>query len=261
MDGLLLAPPEVLKLAGHPIRWSMLTRLARSDYRVQELVAFLQLPQNLVSYHLRQLRTGNLVTERKSSADERSVYYSLDLEQFRSLYLQAGEQLHPALAEITLGLGDKGQQGSTSVAPLRVLFLCTENSARSQLAEALLRQISHGIIEVCSAGSHPAEQVHPLAIQVMERTGIDTRQAHPKHFDEFRGQHFDAVVTVCDRVREVCPIFPDDPERIHWSFPDPALVKGSEEEQYHAFEQTSLQLVTRLRLLITLLEREHRRSS
>src|SRR5260370_24191847 len=99
MDGLLIAPPEVLKLAAHPIRWSVLTRLARSDYRVQELVAFVQLPQNLVSYHLRQLREGHLVTERKSSADERSVYYSLDLEQFRSLYLQPGSQLHPAMAE------------------------------------------------------------------------------------------------------------------------------------------------------------------
>src|ERR1700730_429867 len=97
MDKLINSPPEILKLAGHPVRWRVLMRLARSDYRVQELVAFLQLPQNLVSYHLRQLRAGNLVTERKSSADERSVYYSLDLEQFRVLYVQAGSQLHPAL--------------------------------------------------------------------------------------------------------------------------------------------------------------------
>jgi protein-tyrosine-phosphatase len=90
----------------------------------------------------------------------------------------------------------------------------------------------------------------------MERIGIDMSGAVPKHVDLFRGQHFDAVVTVCDRVREVCPVFPDDPERIHWSFPDPALVEGSEETRYHAFEQTSLQLTARIRLLITLLERE-----
>src|SRR5258708_34214495 len=102
MDGLLLAPPEVLKLAGHPIRWSMLTRLARSDYRVQELLAFLQLPQYLVPYHLRQLRTGHLVPERKSSAAERSAYSSPNLEQFLSLYLPAAEQLHLALAGLTL---------------------------------------------------------------------------------------------------------------------------------------------------------------
>lgn len=259
MDGLLIAPPEVLKLAAHPIRWSVLTRLARSDYRVQELVAFLQLPQNLVSYHLRQLRAGNLVTERKSSADERSVYYSLDLEQFRVLYVQAGSQLHPALTEVAVDPGAENRPGKGQHTPLRVLFLCTENSARSQMAEALLRHLSHGTIEAFSAGSAPAAQVHPLAVQVMEHTGLDMTQARPKHFDAFRGQHFDAIVTVCDRVREVCPVFPDDPERIHWSFPDPALVEGSEEMRYHAFEQTSLQLATRIRLLITLLEREHRK--
>jgi protein-tyrosine-phosphatase len=259
MDGLLIAPPEVLKLAGHPIRWSVLTRLAHSDYRVQELVTFLQLPQNLVSYHLRQLRTGNLVTERKSSADERSVYYSLDLEQFRSLYLQAGEQLHPALAGSSVHLQDEGRKDREPHAPLRVLFLCTANSARSQMAEVLLRHLSHGRISAFSAGSDPAAQVHWLAVQVMEQTGLDMSQARPKHFDEFRGQHFDAIVTVCDRVREVCPAFPDDPERIHWSFPDPALAEGSEEIRSRAFEQTSLQLATRIRLLITLLEREHRK--
>ncbi|HEY1348202.1 MAG TPA: ArsR family transcriptional regulator [Ktedonobacteraceae bacterium] len=259
MDGMLIPPPEVLKLAGHPIRWSVLTRLARSDYRVQELVAFLQLPQNLVSYHLRQLRAGNLVTERKSSADERSVYYSLDLEQFRMLYVQAGSHLHPALAHGLSEPSVANHLGKADAPPLRVLFLCTENSARSQMAEALLRHLSHGTIEAKSAGSRPAERVHPLAVQVMGHRGFDMSQAHPKHFDEFLGQHFDAIVTVCDRVREVCPVFPDDPERIHWSFSDPAQVAGSEEERLHAFEQISLQLTTRIRLLITLLAREHRR--
>lgn len=258
MDSLLNAPPEVLKLVGHPIRWGVLSHLARSDYRVQELVAFLQLPQNLVSYHLRLLRAGSLVTERRSSADERSVYYSLDVEHFRALYLQAGEQLYPALMA---GLIEPGDQGEAYQTPLRVLFLCTENSARSQMAEALLRQLSHGMIEAFSAGSYPAEQVHPLAIKVMEHIGIDMRQAHPKHIDEFRNQHFNAIVTVCDRVREDCPDFPGGPERIHWSFPDPARVEGSEEAQYNAFEQTSLQLARRLRFLITLLERRHRRSN
>jgi protein-tyrosine-phosphatase len=259
MNGVLTAPPAVLRLAGHPIRWSLLTRLARSDYRVQELRAWLQLPQNLVSYHLGQLRTAKLVTERKSSADERSVYYSLDLERFRTLYFQAGEQLHPALSDVDVGPGEKIHQGETPSAPLRVLFLCTHNSARSQMAEALLRQLSQCRIEAFSAGSRPAEQVHPLAVRAMEHLGIEMEQAHPKHFDRFRDQHFDAIVTVCDRVREACPVFPDDPEHIHWSFPDPAEVEGSEDDQYHAFVQTAVQLVTRIRFLITLLEREHQR--
>lgn len=259
MDSLLIPPPEVLKLAGHPIRWSVLTRLARSDYRVQEFVTFLQLPQNLVSYHLRQLRAGNLVTERKSSADERSIYYSLDLEQLRVLYVQAGSQLHPALTNGLIDPEVENQHGHDDLPPLRVLFLCTENSARSQMAEALLRHLSHGTVEAFSAGSQPTEYVHPLAVRAMQHIGIDMSQARPKHFDDFLGQHFDSIVTVCDRVREVCPVFPDDPERIHWSFPDPALVEGSEETRFHAFEQTSLQLATRIRLLIMLLEREHRR--
>ncbi len=260
MEDMLIAPPEILKIVGHPIRWSVLARLARSDYRVQELVAFLQLPQNLISYHLRQLRSIKLVNERKSSADERSVYYSLDMEQFRSLYLQAGEQLHPALTGSAVDLSDKPTSKMPQL-PLRVLFVCTENSARSQMAEALLRHLSHGTIEAFSAGSHPAERVHPLAVQVMQRAGIDMRQAHPKHFEEFLGQHFDAIVTVCDRVREVCPVFPDDPERIHWSFSNPAEVTGTEDEQYRAFEQTLLQLTTRIRLLITVLERKNRNIS
>ena len=103
-----------------------------------------------------------------------------------------------------------------------MLFLCTENSARSQMAEALLRHVSHGTVEAYSAGSQPASQIHPLARRVMEHMGIDMRQAIPKQFRVFEGQVFDAVITVCDRVVEVCPTFPDDPEQVHWSFFDPA---------------------------------------
>jgi len=258
MGDVLIPPPEILKLAGHPIRWSILTRLARSDYRVQEFVTCFQLPQNLVSYHLRLLRAGKLVTERKSSADERSIYYSLDVEQFRSLYLLAGKQLHPALTAGALFLSDRECPESRPRIQPRVLFLCTENSARSQMAEALLSHLSHGTITAFSAGSRPAERVHPLAVQVMQRCGIDICSARPKHLSDFRDQHFAVVVTVCDRVREVCPVFPNDPERIHWSFPDPALVEGLDDACVHAFERTSLQLATRIRLLIILLEREDR---
>ncbi len=256
MEHTLIQPPEVLKLAGHAVRWNVLTSLARSDYRVQDLVEQLSLPQNLVSYHLRQLREGQLVTERRSAADERAVFYRLDLERFQALYLAAGEMLHPAVtAEVTAPLAQEDLR-STQV-PLRVLFLCTENSARSQMAEALLRHLSHGTVQAFSAGSRPAEELHPLARRCMERLGIDMSRAVPKHFEVFQGQHFDAIITVCDRVLEMCPTFPDDPQRIHWSFLDPATVQGSEAEQLRAFEQTSLQLTTRIRFLLTLLERKH----
>lgn len=249
-------PPAVFKLAGHPVRWNLLTRLARSDERVQDLIEQLKLPQNLVSYHLRQLRDGHLVHERRSSADERSVYYSLDFEQFQTLFLAAGKRLHPAMVDASSSSEDEKSQ-SPPKPPLRVLFLCTHNSARSQMAEALLREVSHGAIETFSAGSAPASHIHPLALRAMEAIGINMHEQYPKHFDRYREQHFDAIVTVCDRVREVCPTFPDDPERIHWSFPDPAEIIGSEEVQYAAFERMGLQLTTRLRLLMAVLNREH----
>ena len=247
-------PPSILKLLAHEIRWKLLALLARSDYCVQELVGFLHQPQNLVSYHLRQLRDEHVVTERRSSADARDIYYSLDLASLRTLYFATGQALHPALGEEEILSGE--QILSVDQKPLRVLFLCTENSARSQIAEALLRHLSHGTVEAFSAGSIPAEQIHPLARRCMEEHGIDISQQYPKHFEMFREQHFDAIVTVCDRVIESCPTFPGDPERIHWSFLDPASVQGTEAERMHAFEQTSLQLCTRIRFLLTLLARK-----
>jgi protein-tyrosine-phosphatase len=252
MDTTALYPPSVLKLVAHEIRWAVMRELARSDYRVQELVERLGLPQNLVSYHLRKLREGHLVTERRSSADEREVYYRLDLEQFQERYLAAGSLIHPAVPNLRENAPSLEMPSSTWC----VLFLCTENSARSQMAEALLRHLSHGKVKAYSAGSQPAEQVHPLARRVMEQMGIDMSQAVPKHFQVFEGQSFDAIVTVCDYAVESCPPWPDDPERVHWSFPDPASVQGTEAEQLRAFEQTSQQLATRIRFLQPLLERK-----
>ncbi len=255
MKDTLVQPPGVLKLVAHEVRWNLLHHLSLSDYRVNDLVERLRLPQNLISYHLKQLRQGHLVTERRSSADERAVFYSLDLKQLQDLYFAAGEMLHPGVTADVLALPF---HTNGSHAPLRVLFLCTENSARSQMAEALLRHLSHGTVEVFSAGNIPAEQIHPLARRCMQECGIDISLQYPKHFAMFRGQHFDAIVTVCDRVLESCPTFPDDPERIHWSFLDPATVQGTDEVQLHAFEQTSLQLSMRIRFLLTLLERKRR---
>jgi len=214
------------------------------------------LPQNLVSYHLRQLRSGHLITERRSSADERSIYYSLDLAQLLSLYLSVADDLHPAMRGLVPP--DVAVAWDLPKPPLRVLFLCTENRARSQMAEALLRDLSHGSVEVESAGSAPGERVHPLAIQVMQEAGIDISHANPKHLDRFREQQFDAIVTLCDRAREVCPTFPGDPERIHWSMQDPALVQGSEEFRLQAFQETMEQLTARLRFLLPLLERANK---
>lgn len=137
--------------------------------------------------------------------------------------------------------------------PLRVLFICTGNSARSQMAEALLRNISRGKIDVSSAGSLPRPEIHPMARRtVKDLFGLDMEGQHPKPFDEFLGCHFDYVISVCDRAAESCPIFPGDPERIRWSFEDPAAVEGSEEEKRRAFERTAKDLMGRIRLWLSL---------
>jgi protein-tyrosine-phosphatase/DNA-binding MarR family transcriptional regulator len=248
--------PDFLKLLSHEIRWKLLSALAQSDYRVQELVRLVDQPANLVSYHLRQLRDQHVVIERRSSADERSVYYSLDLETVRTRYRAAGDALHPALG--TIGELSSPESFPFSHPSPRVLFLCTENSARSQIAEALLRHLTQGRIEAYSAGSHPTS-VHPLARQVLEAQGISTEGLRSKSLDEFASQTFDQIVTVCDRVREWCPPFPGTPACIHWSLSDPATVEGSLEERYRAFEQTSLQLATRLRFLLIFLQQADKR--
>jgi len=116
----------------------------------------------------------------------------------------------------------------------RVLFVCTNNSARSQMAEGLLRHLYGDHYEVYSAGTLPTE-VHPLAIRAMAELGLDISGQRSKSLDELRGQEFELVVTVCDRAKEACPFFPGGCERVHQSFPDPAAVVGTEEERLQAF--------------------------
>ncbi len=107
----------------------------------------------------------------------------------------------------------------------RVLILCTGNSARSQMAEGLLRQLAGDKFEVASAGVSPS-RVRPEAIKVMAELGIDISEHHSKSVEEFKGQEFDYVITVCDNANEQCPVFPGNTKRIHWSFEDPAAVEG-----------------------------------
>ena len=131
----------------------------------------------------------------------------------------------------------------------RVLFLCTGNSARSQMAEGLLRSFGRGRYEVLSAGTRPS-LVRPEAIAVMSELGIDLSGHRSKHVQEFDGQHFDYVITVCDDANESCPIFPGDTARIHWSVPDPAAVEGSETERLAAFRRVRDSLAETLRVFI-----------
>lgn len=116
----------------------------------------------------------------------------------------------------------------------RVLILCTANSARSQMAEGLLRRLAGEQFEVFSAGAQPSV-VNPLAIAAMDERGIDIRSHRSKHLNEFLSQPFAYVITVCDTAAESCPIFPGTAKRIHWGFPDPAAVQGTDEQRLASF--------------------------
>jgi arsenate reductase len=127
----------------------------------------------------------------------------------------------------------------------RVLILCTGNSARSQIAEGLLRHLNDNSFQVYSAGIEPSF-VRPQAIRIMNEIGIDISTQRSKSVDEFLTQEFDYVITVCDNANERCPIFPGAPNRIHWSVEDPAAVAGDEETQLAAFRAARKELQRRL---------------
>ena len=135
-----------------------------------------------------------------------------------------------------------------------MLFLCTGNSARSQIAEALLERMSGGAVEAASAGSHP-KPLHPNAVRVLRKRGIDISANRTKHLDELVAQRFDTVITLCDRVREVCPEFPSHPELVHWSVPDPALEGSTDRASYPAFVRTAAELETRIDFRLRLIDR------
>jgi ArsR family transcriptional regulator, arsenate/arsenite/antimonite-responsive transcriptional repressor / arsenate reductase (thioredoxin) len=245
-------PPSVVRLLAHPLRWRLLQELAASDRRVGELTGLVNEPQSLVSYHMARLRSGELVRTRRSSADRRDSYYTLDLTRCREQLEAAGDAVHPGLRLVpappwTPRTSDRRRHR------IRVLFLCTGNSARSQIAEALLVRMSQGSIDAASAGSDP-KPLHPNAVRVMAKRGIDISASRTKHLDEFVTQRFDAVITLCDKVREVCPEFPSHPRLVHWSIADPALEGPTDRASHQAFERTATELETRVGFLLDQLD-------
>lgn len=133
-------------------------------------------------------------------------------------------------------------------APYKVLFLCTGNSARSILAEHILRARSRGRFEVFSAGSHPAGAVNPFALEVLEEHHIDTSAARSKSWDEFRGIAFDFVITVCDKAKESCPVWPGQPIIAHWGSPDPAATEGDDAAKRKVFRDAASQITARINI-------------
>ena len=139
-------------------------------------------------------------------------------------------------------------------APIRVLIVCTGNSARSILGEALLRHLGGDRVEACSAGTHPGT-VNPLSLRVLEEAGISTKGLRSKSVNEYLGQRFDYVITVCDDARDACPVFPGVHESMHWGFPDPAKATGTDEERLAAFRSVLTGLGQRIHQFLPLAER------
>lgn len=240
------APPDFLRLVGHPLRWRLMGELAQSDRSVRELTGLVGEPQNLVSYHLGKLRAAGVVSARRSAADGRDSYYSVDLDLVAAQLRATGDALHPSF-------GEPGRPAARGRRKPSVLFLCTGNSARSQMAAALTGAMSEGRVTAASAGSHP-KALHPNAVRAMKARGIDIAGNRATRVDQVVAGRYDVVVTLCDRVREVCPEFPSHPQLVHWSLPDPASGGGSHRESYPAFERAAADLERRIGHLLVRLD-------
>ena len=147
-----------------------------------------------------------------------------------------------------------------SQAPIRVLFVCTGNSARSVMAEALLRSRGGADFEVHSAGTEP-KGINPLTLRTLAEAGIDASWARSKSVTKYLGQRFDYVVTVCDQARQVCPVFPGVHQSLHWGYEDPAEATGTEEERLAIFRRVFIQMGERINQFIPLALRARREAA
>lgn len=152
--------------------------------------------------------------------------------------------------------GEAGNARAADVgAPIRVIFVCTHNSARSVMAEVLLRQKGGPAFEVHSAGVEPGT-INPYTIRVLEAAGLPTAGLRSKSVAEFAGQWFDYVITVCDAARQVCPTFPGEGQRLHWGHDDPSAATGTDEERLVAFQRVFTAIGERIGMFVTVARRQ-----
>jgi protein-tyrosine-phosphatase len=180
------------------------------------------------------------------------VYYRADLLRCRDLLGEAGLSLHRGLSLVPAPPNDTEPLPGRP----RLLFLCTGNSARSQIAEALAEHRSAGTVEAYSAGSHP-KPLHPNAVRVLAERGVDIAGRPTKSVARLAHDRFDRVITLCDKVREVCPELPGPPIAAHWSIADPAAAGDSDEATFPAFEQVADEIESRVALLLADLSTPH----
>src|SRR5262245_53525920 len=237
--------PALIRVLAHDLRWAIVRLLAGGDLRVREVVAATQEAPNLVTYHLGQLKAAGLVWVRRSAADGRDSYYALDLDAVDAAIKGAARDIHPGLAGGRLDGAAPRPPGE----PSRVLFICTGNSSRSQMAEGWLRQLGGSGVTAASAGTVPTA-LHPYAVAAMAEHGVDISGQQVKPVDAFAGQSFERVITLCDRAREACPEPPAAEVVAHWSVPNPA---EAHPEDLDAYLATAKELRTRVRYLLPLL--------
>lgn len=216
-EALAIRLPAMLRALSHPARLSIFKMLtAEGELSCMELTRRTELAQSTISEHLKVLKDSGLV--RQTGPGLRAQY---------GINRDAVVWMKHTIASLWEG----------PMPPIRVLFLCTGNSARSIIAEALLRDIGGDAFEVCSAGTEP-KGLNPYTVRVLQQAGLPTTNLASKSLVVYEHQKFDYVITVCDRAAETCPVFPGDPERIHWSFTDPAAVEGEEVVRLAAFQET-----------------------
>jgi protein-tyrosine-phosphatase/DNA-binding transcriptional ArsR family regulator len=221
--------------------------LGQSDRRVGELVHALGRPQNLVSYHLKILRSSGLVRSRRSSADGRDVYYRVDLARSGAMLDDAAALLGQVGLARPSGTPVDQRRRSTVRRP-RVLFVCMGNSARSQIAEAMMNRRSQGRVVAFSGGARP-KPIHPNAALVLRERGIDISGRSSKPLTRYARSRFDRVVTLCDRVREICPPIPGAVHE-HWSIADPAAAGDTDTATYPAFAAAADEIDERVTMLL-----------
>jgi ArsR family transcriptional regulator, arsenate/arsenite/antimonite-responsive transcriptional repressor / arsenate reductase (thioredoxin) len=237
--------PILLRVLAHDLRWTIVRLLADGDLRVREVVAATGEAPNLITYHLARLRAAGLVWVRRSTADGRDSYYALDLDAVGLAMQRVARDIHPGL---TAGRAD-GPSGQALARPSRVLFICSGNSSRSQMAEGWLRHLGGSLVLAASAGTVPTS-LHPLAVAAMAEHGVDISGHKVKHVSVFAGRSFDRAITLCDRAREACPEPPGAKGIAHWSIPNPAEAHPADLD---AFRATAKELHTRVIYLLRML--------
>ncbi len=243
--------PPVLGVLAHDLRWTIVSLLVAGDLRTGEIVARTGQAPSLVSYHLARLRDAGLVSVRRSTADGRDSYHTLDPDAIGDAIAGMASRLHPdLLAEAGARLAERGVRvAGPAGPPARVLFICSGNSARSPMAEGWLNHLGGGRVTARSAGVSPGS-LHPLAVAAMAEQGVDISGHRPVHLSEFADDSFTRVITLCDRARENCGELPTEAAAVHWSIPNPAQAHPPDLD---AFRVTTRELRTRIRYLLPVL--------